>query len=571
MSELTKKRVHWTEYNGDELLHDEAVDVLTSADAVTFDDGEDLQHKYTQGQFVSPSTTGILSNLSTENKSSLVDAINEVKSSATSNESSITSLTNRVSTNENDIDSLETRMDTAESDIDNLEKRVTPISLGGTGATTASKALTNLGITTSTSDLNALVGKSLAGKTVSPTADATAKAATGAEIFNDYRERTFDDTGRAATGNVASGKHSHAEGECTTASGGGSHAEGALTVASHSCAHAEGSQTTASGSCSHAEGILTTASGTWSHAEGYSTTASGQTSHAEGQNTTASGSMAHAQGSGTTASGGNSHAGGQGTKAVGVCSHAGGWYTIANAYQTVHGKNNKESAGPTSSTDSSGDIFIIGNGANIGLGSNAFRVTTAGNAYGLSNFSGSGAGVAELYEWQDGNPDNEDRRGLFVTLDGEKIKIASPADDYILGVIDPCPYVVGDVQSEIWKDMYLKDVFGEKIVETVEVEETTDEFGEIVPAHTEERWMLNPEYDPTQTYISRDERTEFVAITSKGKVVMIDDGTCQVNGYCTVGENGIATASETNYAVRVMERIDDTHIKVYIDSIFINQ
>ena len=571
MSELTKKRVHWTEYNGDELLHDEDVDVLTSADAVTFDDGEDLQYKYTQGQFVSPSTTGILSNLSTENKSSLVDAVNEVKSSATSNESSITSLTNRVSTNENDIDSLETRMDTAESDIDNLEKRVTPISLGGTGATTASKALTNLGITTSTSDLNALVGKSLAGKTVSPTADATAKAATGAEIFNDYRERTFDDTGRAATGNVASGKHSHAEGECTTASGGGSHAEGALTVASHSCAHAEGSQTTASGSCSHAEGILTTASGTWSHAEGYSTTASGQTSHAEGQNTTASGSMAHAQGSGTTASGGNSHAGGQGTKAVGVCSHAGGWYTIANAYQTVHGKNNKESAGPTSSTDSSGDIFIIGNGANIGLGSNAFRVTTAGNAYGLANFSGSGAGVAELYEWQDGNPDNEDRRGLFVTLDGEKIKIASPADDYILGVIDPCPFVIGDVQSEIWKDMYLKDVFGEKMIETVEVEETTDETGEVIPAHTEERWILNPEYDPTQKYISRDERSEYVAITSKGKVIMIDDGTCQVNGYCTVGENGIATASETNYAVRVMERIDDTHIKVYIDSIFINQ
>ena len=79
MSELTKKRVHWTEYNGDELLHDEDVDVLTSADAVTFDDGEDLQYKYTKGQFVNPSVTGSLSSLSTTNKSSLVDAINEVK------------------------------------------------------------------------------------------------------------------------------------------------------------------------------------------------------------------------------------------------------------------------------------------------------------------------------------------------------------------------------------------------------------------------------------------------------------------------------------------------------------
>ena len=173
MSELTKKRVHWKEYNGEELIHDEDVDILTSADAVTFDDGETMQYKYSQGQFVSPSDMGDKSNLSTTNKSTLVDAINEVKTAATSNESSIDSLTNKVTTSESDIDNLETRMTTAESDIDNvesrmntaesdidnvefrmntaendidsLETRVTPISLGGTGATTESEALANLG------------------------------------------------------------------------------------------------------------------------------------------------------------------------------------------------------------------------------------------------------------------------------------------------------------------------------------------------------------------------------------------------------------------------------------------
>lgn len=117
MSELTKKRVHWKEYNGEELIHDEDVDVLTSADAVTFDDGETMQYKYNQGQFVSPSETGYKSNLSTTNKSTLVDAINEVKTATISNESSIDSLSNRV----------------------------TPVSLGGTGATSASEALANLG------------------------------------------------------------------------------------------------------------------------------------------------------------------------------------------------------------------------------------------------------------------------------------------------------------------------------------------------------------------------------------------------------------------------------------------
>ena len=127
MSDLTKKRVHWKEYNGEELVHDEDVDVLTSASAVSFSDGETLQHKYTQGQFVHPSTTGILSNLSTLNKSSLVDAVNEVKTSATSNKSSINTLSGRVTTTESDIDSLETSMTTAESDIDNLETKVTTL------------------------------------------------------------------------------------------------------------------------------------------------------------------------------------------------------------------------------------------------------------------------------------------------------------------------------------------------------------------------------------------------------------------------------------------------------------
>ena len=131
MSELTKKRVRWKEYNGEELIHDEDVDILTSADSVIFSDDERLQYKYRQGQFVNPSTTGVLSNLSTTNKSSLVDAVNEIKTNATTNTSSINSLATRVATTESDIDSLETR--------------VTAITKGGTGATTSSDALANLG------------------------------------------------------------------------------------------------------------------------------------------------------------------------------------------------------------------------------------------------------------------------------------------------------------------------------------------------------------------------------------------------------------------------------------------
>lgn len=315
----------------------------------------------------------------------------------------------------------------------------------------------------------------------------------------------------------------------------------------------------ASGICSHSEGYGTSATGDWSHAEGNTTTASGDKSHAEGVSTTASGFASHAEGSLATASGAQAHAEGTSTEASGHSSHASGYGTIANDYQTALGKYNKSSAGPTSNSDTSGDIFIVGNGSSSSR-ANAFRITTAGKPYGLAAYGSSGADYAEYFEWLDGNPDNEDRRGYFVTLDGEKIRKANSDDKYILGIISATASVEGDVQSEEWKEMYLKDTFGNKLTETVEVKETTDEQGNVIPAHTETRWILNPDYDSTKQYISRDKRKEWSPVGMLGKLIVIDDGTCKVNGYCKVSDDGTATTSETGY--RVLSRIDETHVKV---------
>ena len=406
-----------------------------------------------------------------------------------------------------------------------------------------------------------IIGKNLAGQSVPPVSGTTVTAGENAEIFNDYRERTFNTSGNPAAGNIASGNYSHAEGCRTTASGGHSHAEGIATIASGGQSHAEGNWTTASGSNSHAEGSVTTASGDHSHAEGGETTASGGCSHAEGYQTTASGFMSHAEGTNTTASGAQSHAEGAYTKANGDFSHAGGLQTIANTYQCVIGKFNISSAGATGHDDTTGDIFIIGNGGTSGR-KNAFRVTTAGKAYGLSNFSGSGADYAEMWEIEGGNPDNDDWRGYFVTVNANnKICKASP-NDYILGAISTTPCVVGDVQSEIWHDMYLKDVFGEKLIETVEVEETIDEDGIVTPAHTEKRWVLNPEYDPDKKYISRDQRPEWATVGLMGKLVVIDDGTCVPGQFCKVADGGIATASSNTEGYRVLERKNENHIRI---------
>jgi len=49
-----------------------------------------------------------------------------------------------------------------------------------------------------------------------------------------------------------------------------------------------------------------------------------------------------------------------------------------------------------------------------------------------------------------------------------------------------------------------------------------------------------------------------------GKLVAVDDGTCQVNGWCTVGGDGKATTSTERTRYRVMARLDERHVKVLI-------
>lgn len=237
---------------------------------------------------------------------------------------------------------------------------------------------------------------------------------------------------------------------------------------------------------------------------------------------------------------------------------------IANDYQFVSGKYNKEYAGNSDIDDvsSTNTLFMVGNGTSTAR-SNAFRITADGKCRGTASFIGSGADFAEYLEWLDGNPNNEDRRGRFVTLVGDKIRIANSDDDYILGVVSGTGSFIGNSSSEEWQGKYLKDVFGEPLTQKVEVPEKTDEkTGEVIPAHTVTQFVLNPDYDPSKEYISREFRKEWSPVGFHGQVIVVDDGSCEADGYCKSGNNGIATASNNGY--RVMSRIDDTHIKVLI-------
>ena len=437
------------------------------------------------------------------------------------------------------------------------------------------------------------------------------------------------------------GTNSHAEGENTTASGNSSHAEGngatAEGYASHAEgdgyaigyeSHAEGNASMAEGDKSHAEGTRSWGLGSNSHAEGYQTTASGSSSHSEGSSTNrisdittdfsketsisdivtlrknnkfslAHGYGSHVEGINSLALGRSSHAEGENTIASDTCSHAEGYYTTASGrcshaegnttiaagdYQHVQGKYNVED------TDSA---FIIGNGTDTSARSNAFSVKFTGVVKAASTITASTtADYAEFFEWLDGNTNNEDRVGYFVTLDGNRIKIASNNDDYILGIVSGEPFVLGNGDCDTWNGMYLHDEFRRTIyepapkVEEVEVKEEREEtyideetgeekirtvevvvgheFKEVEGEFDGTRPKLNPDYDNTQPYVSRFDRKEWSPVGMLGVLAVRHDGTAKVNGYVTVNKNGIATACDRNTenSYRVIKANTDSVVEI---------
>lgn len=206
--------------------------------------------------------------------------------------------------------------------------------------------------------------------------------------------------------------------------------------------------------------------------------------------------------------------------------------------QTVIGVNAKQTY---KSSENADILFNIGNGS--ALENSAMQVDFSGNVYAGGAYKTIGADYAEYFEWLDGNVDNQDRIGLFVTLNGNKIKLANK-DDYILGVISANPSIVGNSAELDWHDKYKTDVYGRLIY---------DESHNLI---------LNENYNDTLEYIPRGARKEYGKVGLLGQLVVQDDGTCKINGYCTASVNGVATKSDSGY--RVIKRIDETHIKIIL-------
>lgn len=328
-------------------------------------------------------------------------------------------------------------------------------------------------------------------------------------------------------------------------------------------ATAEGYNTTASGNSSHAEGYFTVTSQFTAHAEGRETRADAESAHAEGYTTVASGYTAHAEGNGTKASGDRAHAEGSGTTASGYTSHAQNCSTVASSWaQTAMGYCNVPyDAGAYGITS----YLIIGNGTEDAR-SNAFRVHNDGSVFGKASYQTAGADYAEYFEMLDGDPGDEDLRGYFVTVVGDRIRKAAPGDDYILGIISANPVVLGNSDPDNWHRRFLKDEFGCYIMRPVTERICTgmdEEGNEVYERVSRMSYVLDPEFDESKDpgYMPRADRPEWQPVGMLGQLIVRDDGTCEVDGYCRVTDGGIATRAD-DPGWRVIKRVNDHLVKV---------
>jgi hypothetical protein len=163
--------------------------------------------------------------------------------------------------------------------------------------------------------------------------------------------------------------------------------------------------------------------------------------------------------------------------------------------------------------------------------------------YGNGNVTADGsytspADYAEMFEWEDGNPDSEDRAGYSVILSsGNKIRKSESTDspDLLIGVISGRPAVCADTAWNRWADKYIKDDFNRYLMEEYDVWKWTDDDGKeisydfdkipegvIVPENktviVQERYVLNPNYDPGVVYTPRMERKEWSPVGMVGKL-----------------------------------------------------
>jgi len=175
-------------------------------------------------------------------------------------------------------------------------------------------------------------------------------------------------------------------------------------------------------------------------------------------------------------------------------------------------------------------------------GEDNIQFTAAGNGYWDGNGDAGAADYAEYFEWEDGNPNNEDRVGRSVVIVPDtngKIGIASTTDDpsLIIGVVSGRPGFVGDSAHFAWHGRYKSDEFDRRIMEPIEIYTHEGVDGEVerirkdrleegfeIPDNwtltTTDSLSLSNDYDSNIPYTPRENRQEWSPIGLMGKLTI---------------------------------------------------
>ena len=165
---------------------------------------------------------------------------------------------------------------------------------------------------------------------------------------------------------------------------------------------------------------------------------------------------------------------------------ASGLYSNASGQGTYADKNNMMVVGQfNKNINNDNKLFVVGNGSDNNNRNDAFIVYNNGHVY-ADVFTTIGSDYAELFEVYNNNIPIKDYEYKFITLIGDKAKIASQ-NDYILGVYSSQPAILGNKMNNI-----------------------------------------------------NDINNKVIPIGLLGKLIVYDYGKCNVNEFCKVGLNGCA-------------------------------
>lgn len=166
------------------------------------------------------------------------------------------------------------------------------------------------------------------------------------------------------------------------------------------------------------------------------------------------------------------------------------------------------------------DLFRIRDNGNTTAENKRFEFNTDNGSAGAdANWNSNNFDFAEMFEWHDGNPDEEDRIGYSVSLvpNTGKIKKAE-AGETPIGIISGTAGFVGDSGFNAWSQMYVTDEWGRPEYDLLFNDDGTPQLSKYGTQKRTKR--INPDYDPDQTYVQRRNRPEWGTVGLLGKVMM---------------------------------------------------